>query len=56
MKAENLILLILAQENGRLSGKTLLQKQAYFVSELLGFNLGFKPHYYGPYSEEIETG
>lgn len=56
MTAENLILLILAQEGGRLSGKTLLQKRAYFVSEILDFRLGFRPHYYGPYSDTIDSG
>jgi uncharacterized protein YwgA len=56
MTAENLILLILAQESGRLSGKTLLQKRAYFVSEILDFHLDFRPHYYGPYSDVIDNG
>ena len=56
MTAENLILLILAQASGRLSGKTLLQKRAYFVSEILDFRLGFRPHYYGPYSDIIDNG
>ena len=52
---ENLVLLILDHQKGRLSGKTLLQKRSYFVSEILGLQVGFRPHFYGPYSEEIES-
>jgi|GEM_PF-2317432 len=55
MTADNLILLILAQAGGQLSGKTLLQKRAYFISKILNFQLGFKPHFYGPFSSEIEN-
>jgi len=36
-------------------GKTLLQKRLYFVSVILGVDLGYEPHYYGPYSEEVAT-
>ena len=38
-----------AGENG-LQGRTLLQKKIYFLSELMGVDLGFSAHYYGPYS------
>ena len=38
-----------AGENG-LQGRTLLQKKVYFLSELMGVDLGFSAHYYGPYS------
>ena len=35
-----------AGENG-LQGRTLLQKKIYFLSELMGVDLGFSAHYYG---------
>lgn len=38
-----------AGENG-LQGRTLLQKKVYFLSELMGVDLGFSAYYYGPYS------
>jgi len=40
---------------GTMRGKTLLQKRLYFISVILGLDLGYDPHYYGPYSEEIAT-
>ena len=41
--------------DGTMRGKTLLQKRLYFVSVILGVDLGYEPHYYGPYSEEVAT-
>ncbi|MEM3404180.1 MAG: hypothetical protein QXJ17_06575 [Nitrososphaeria archaeon] len=38
---------------GEVDGRTRLQKIAYFVCEKLGLNLGFMPHYYGPYSSVV---
>lgn len=34
-------------------GRTIIQKKVYFLNELLNLNVKFKPHYYGPYSEEV---
>lgn len=34
-------------------GRTLLQKKVHFASCLTGQELGFRPHYYGPYSQAI---
>lgn len=38
---------------GRIPGRTLLQKVAYFIGEDLRADLGYGPHYYGPYSRDI---
>ncbi|MCE5272218.1 hypothetical protein LLH00_13150 [bacterium] len=54
MDAEELVLLIIKENEGCVRGKTLLQKKAYFVNELLQTQFDYKPHYYGPYSTEIE--
>ncbi len=46
------ILLTIANEKeGRLQGRTLLQKKLYFLSMLMNTRFDFRPHYYGPYSD-----
>lgn len=54
MTLDKLVLLIIDEAGGSLKGKTLLQKRGYFLSRLLGMDLGYRPHYYGPYSPELE--
>jgi len=56
MKADRLILLVLDHSGGTISGKTLLQKRCFFLAELLGKDLHYQAHYYGPYSVEVEEG
>lgn len=56
MNTDKLLLLIIDYEGGKISGKTLLQKKAYFLSIFLELNLEYRPHYYGPYSIEVENG
>jgi len=41
------------EEEGALHGRTLLQKKLYFASVLAGEDFGFRPHYYGPYSQTV---
>lgn len=44
-------LLAIAQAYGdSLRGRTLIQKVAYFIAVQTGSDLGYAPHYYGPYS------
>ncbi len=38
---------------GRILGKTNLQKKIYLLGAMLGYDLGFEPHQYGPYSSKI---
>lgn len=40
---------------GKVSGKTNLQKTVYFVGIKSGLidELGYRPHFYGPYSDEV---
>jgi uncharacterized protein len=54
MNIRHLILMTLKASGDKIVGKTMIQKQIYFLSLLLNENLGFKPHYYGPYSSEVE--
>ena len=47
------MLTIREEEKGVLHGRTLLQKRIYFASVLAKEELGFRPHYYGPYSQTV---
>ncbi len=55
--ARNITLLALDRftraSGGRVRGKTLLQKQLFFVGELAGIDLGYRAHYYCPYSDTL---
>jgi uncharacterized protein YwgA len=56
LSLRELVLVILGQSGeGRFKGRTLLQKRGYFLSVLTGRELGFKPHYYGPYSPSVNA-
>jgi uncharacterized protein YwgA len=48
------ILLIVHANGNRVTGRTVLQKLAYFSSLSLGRPLGHRAHYYGPYSRVVE--
>jgi len=52
MKPKELLLLVIDAYGGSLYGRTLLQKVTYFVCEKLHADLGFRAHYYGPYSAD----
>ena len=54
MHIQDLILLVIGNENEKsLRGRTTLQKKLYFLSVLKQTDLGFRPHYYGPYSSLV---
>ena len=46
---------MLDHAGGTIKGKTLAQKRAYFVGMLLGTDIRFSPHYYGPLSAELDA-
>jgi uncharacterized protein len=52
LKPYDFVHLLLHAAGGRIQGRTKLQKMAYFTAILTGMldDLGFKPHFYGPYS------
>lgn len=50
-----LLLVIKSEVGSELRGRTLLQKKIYFLSVLMGVDLGFTPHYYGPYSSFVAS-
>ena len=55
MIPRHLFLIMLDHAGGTIAGKTLAQKRAYFVGILLGTDIGFSPHYYGPFSAELDA-
>jgi len=55
MLSRNVVLLTLDAFGGKTPGKTLLQKRMFFLGEILNKSFGYRPHYYGPYSDDIAT-
>lgn len=55
MDTRDLVLVVVSEagEAERLDGHTLLQKVCYFVGRLTREKHGFRPHYYGPYSQRV---
>lgn len=53
MNAEHIVLGIVDACDGRLEGRTYLQKMGSFVSKALATLIGYRPHYYGPYSRLV---
>lgn len=58
----DLLLLCYLAHKGPIEGRTRLQKMVYFVGRRLNRNglfkfneLSYRPHYYGPYSSEIDN-
>jgi uncharacterized protein YwgA len=49
----HVVLYAIEQIGERPNGKTYIQKLCFFVSKLLQQDLGFRAHYYGPYSDQI---
>lgn len=55
LTSNDLVLLVLEASGGTISGKTLLQKRLYFVGLSLNKDLGYRAHFYGPYSAEVNS-
>ena len=41
--------------NQTLQGRTLLQKAIYFLNVILNLGIEYRPHYFGPFSEDVAT-
>jgi uncharacterized protein YwgA len=55
MNARDFVAMVLREWGGEVQGKTKLQKLVYFVGALANHldQLGYRPHFYGPYSDEV---
>jgi len=54
MNIRDIILVAIAEDGGKIRGRTLLQKRLYFIDVLLDVNLGYRPYFYGPYSPAVD--
>ncbi|HOE12447.1 MAG TPA: hypothetical protein PLQ35_10685 [bacterium] len=54
IQPDEFVMLVIAASGGQIRGKTLLQKRCYFLSHFMDYNLGYRAHYYGPYSPEVD--
>jgi len=57
MNAMDFLISLIDASGGTVQGRTLLQKRAYFVTQLSKVNahLDFDAHFYGPYSSVVEN-
>ncbi len=55
MKARDVLLLMLDHAGGSLQGRTLIQKRLFFLKLLMDLDLRYHPHYYGPFSPEVDN-
>jgi uncharacterized protein YwgA len=55
MNTYDFVQLSLNALGGKIEGKTKFQKMVYFLGEMTGEleNLGYRAHFYGPYSDEV---
>lgn len=51
----DVVLALLKNHGGQIKGRTVLQKLAYFCSVMLKQDLGYSPHYFGPFSRQVES-
>ena len=55
MSIRDALIIILGALGGKVQSKTKIQKLCYFLSVIFGYDYGFKAHYYGPYSQQVEN-
>lgn len=55
IETRHLALWVIAEVEGRPNGRTYLQKMCYFVGQVLGLDLGYRAHHYGPYSDLVSS-
>ncbi len=55
IEVRHLVLWVIAEVEGRQNGRTYLQKMCYFVGQILGLDLGYRAHHYGPYSDRVSA-
>jgi uncharacterized protein YwgA len=53
MKTRDFLLLAYKALGGNIRGRTLMQKEIYFLSKECKQELNYRPHYYGPYSADV---
>jgi hypothetical protein len=54
MDINEIILFMISELKGKISSKTKIHKLCYFYSVRSYRDMGFRPHYYGPFSPQVE--
>jgi uncharacterized protein YwgA len=54
MDVNEIILFMISELGGKISSKTKIHKLCYFYSICSNRDMGFRPHYYGPFSPQVE--
>jgi uncharacterized protein YwgA len=54
MKIREALIIILGSLGDTIESKTKIQKLCYFLSIFMNKDFGFKAHYYGPYSQQVD--
>lgn len=50
------LLVLLRECDGRINGRTLLQKRSYFIQRMVAHEfVSFNPHFYGPFAPEVDS-
>jgi len=55
LDTDDLVLAAMDASGGRVEGRTRLQKLVFFISTLMDIDAGYRPHFYGPYSQLISS-
>jgi hypothetical protein len=55
IKPSEVFLLILHAAEGKICSKALAQRRGYLLDSYLGLGLGYRPHYFGPFSDELDN-
>lgn len=55
LSSNDVVLAVMEGFEGDIQGRTLFQKVSYFVAAQMGIDVGYKAHYYGPYSSVIAS-
>ena len=57
MDRKTLVMLLLreAKEQGKWIGRTFLQKTIFFINKKHNLGIDYKPHYFGPYSDQLAS-
>lgn len=54
ISSRDLLLLVISECHKRREyGRTVLQKVAFFLGDRMGLDLGYRAHYFGPYSDHV---
>lgn len=54
MLVRHIVLKLIGASGNKIESKTKIHKEMYFLSKLMQKDFGFRAHYYGPYSPQVD--